>query len=139
MLAGLRLQGGIMDLKEKIAYLKGLIDGHAFDQGNREGQIFVSIAEIFQKLADEIDRLKRLHEEMEDYLESVDEDLNELEEIIYGDEEDLNLEDEEYLEIECTNCHDKVSFEPNAVMNEEDLMKVMCPHCGAGLFSYEEE
>ncbi len=70
-------------------------------------------------------------------LDAVDEDLSNVEDIIYGDDDcdccdddcDCCDDDEELYEIECPACHDTVYL-------DEDMLSedgITCPNCGTEL------
>lgn len=86
-----------MDLKEQVAYLRGLIEGQEFP-GEKEGVFWQQLLNVCDLIALEIDEMKEEHEELYEYVEAIDEDLGYLEEQYYPieeieeDEEGLNNE-----------------------------------------------
>lgn len=133
------------DLRERIAYLQGLTEGLKFEEGREEARIIKQIIDILGDLVDEVEELRAGQEDLEDYLESIDEDL-------YGDEDEFDLEesndaenkedenkdeadyecdeddDIEYVEVECPKCHDIICFDAD-IVDEEDVIEVTCPNC----------
>lgn len=134
------------DLRERIAYLQGLTEGLKFEEGREEARIIKQIIDILGDLVDEVEELRVGQEDLEDYLESLDEDL-------YGDEDEFELEesdvtennrdaireeagyecgceddDIEYVEVECPKCHDIICFDAD-IIDEEDVIEVTCPNC----------
>ena len=56
---------------------------------------------------------------MEDYIDSIDNDLSELEDEVYG---------ADFLEIECPYCGGLLEIDAN-LFDDEDL-EIACPECG---------
>jgi ribosomal protein S27E len=122
------------DVKEKVAYLKGLIDGADFMAKDEKGHaIWEQMMTVFEEIGDSLEVMERNQSEMESYLEAVDEDLSDLEDEIYEDED----EDEGYVEIECPKCHETVYFDENLL--DEDEVEITCPNCGAVVYDSTDE
>lgn len=114
-------------IKEKVAYLQGLTHGLNVDNHSAEGKLLVNIIDVLDDIAEEFQHINLAQEDLENYVESIDEDLNDLEEEIYESEEDMA--DDDYVEVNCPHCHEDVTFEAN-VLGEEDMVEVTCPYCG---------
>jgi len=133
-------------LNEKIAYLKGLIEGYGFSEKDQVQNVLTEIINVLQDMAYEVDNLQEAHNELEAYIEEVDEDLDLMEDVFYGEMEDIDdeeplcchhdhdLDDEDDLyEVVCPACQEVylASFE------DFDADDVQCPHCGED-FKLEE-
>ena len=133
-----------MDICEKIAYINGLAEGLDLDTTTKEGKILNVIIDLLGDITEEICDIEEGCDELCEQIDAVDEDLANLEEIIYGDDEDdcdcdcdcddcCDCEDEVY-EIECPACNDVIYLD--AEMLEEEGM--VCPNCGTDLeFDFE--
>lgn len=137
------------DLRERVAYLQGLAEGLKLEEGNKEAKIIRHIIDILADLVDEVENLHVAQEDLESYLESLDEDLfdtgeEEVEEV--GDvaaegeggegEEgvgELSKDELNYIEAECPKCHDIICFEED-IINDEDVVEVTCPNCNEVVF-----
>ena len=64
---------------------------------------------------------------MEIYLDSLDEELMDLEEDIY------RHDDEGFVEMECPECHQVVYFD-TSILDSEDDIEVTCPNCDSVVF-----
>ena len=64
---------------------------------------------------------------MEVYLDSLDEELMDIEEEIY------RSEGEGYVEMECPECHEVVYFDTD-ILDSEDTIEVTCPNCDSVVF-----
>lgn len=86
-----------MNAKEKVAYLKGLLDGVTLDESKPETKIIKALADALDCFAEEIAVLTAKAEKAEDYLDELDHDLGELEADFYEcDEEDDEDDEDEY-------------------------------------------
>ncbi|MCL4516357.1 MAG: zinc-ribbon domain-containing protein [Firmicutes bacterium] len=122
------------DVKERVAYLKGLIEGSDFIGRDGKGKVvWDNILEIFDDIADSLAEIKSSHDEVVDYMETIDEDLSDLEDNFYGADD----EEGQFVEMTCPNCQETVYFEED-LMDEDDV-EVTCPNCGAVIYSSDEE
>ena len=126
-----------MGITENAAYLKGLAEGLKIDESTNEGKLIVKMLDVIEEMAEKIAVLESANDELYTYMEGMAEDLVNLENDFYGEEEsedysDLNdgcddeeYTDEEYYEIECPTCGEKICF-----TEEFDLDNFLCPACG---------
>ncbi len=127
-----------MTLTEKAAYLRGLAEGLNLDADKPETKLFSAIMDVIDDLAltasDLEDDVALIHEQ----LDTVDEDLDELEGFVYDeldDEDDIFDEDDVY-EIECPNCKEVICVDGDIL--EEG--SINCPNCNELLeFEIEDE
>ena len=127
------------DLRKRVAYLKGLLDGLNLDSSTKEGRLFMEFANVFEVMAEELHEMRLTQVELEDYMESVDEDLYDLEDELY-DQEDTCLDtEEEWIEVDCPNCGETVCFETEILEDEENIIEVTCPNCDGVVFVNDEE
>lgn len=131
----------MLELKEKIAYLHGLAEGLGIDEASKEGKLLMAMLDVLEEVSSEIEELVVNQDELEEYIEAIDEDLGDIEEDFYGDDEDYcdccgdddELDDEDllggsYIEVECPKCHEIVRFDAE-ILEDEDVIEVYCPHC----------
>lgn len=112
------------NIKEKVAYLQGLTKGLNVSGQSSEGKLLLNMVDVLQDMADEIDCLHSSQDDLENYVETIDEDLTDLEEEVFEDIHDI-----ETVEVDCPNCHETVAFESD-LLNEDDMVEVTCPNCG---------
>jgi uncharacterized protein YbaR (Trm112 family) len=129
-----------LNSKERIAYLKGLLD--FMPREEKETKIYSAIVEALDALAREVEECAKLielrREDYDDLAEEVD-DLHdaiyELEESIgaanseedYDEDEDLEELTESYISMTCPSC--AYSFYYKYEEGKEDE-KLVCPSCG---------
>lgn len=112
-------------IKEKVAYLQGLTRGLNINDQSTEGKLLLNVIDVLHDIADEINCLHVTQEDLENYVETIDEDLTELEEDVYEDD----VTDDDVIEVECPSCHETITFEAD-LLNEDDVVEVTCPNCG---------
>lgn len=127
------------DLKEKIAYLEGLVEGLALEKDSKEGKLFTAIIDVLREIAVAV-------EETESYAEALDEDLGDVEDILYGNDEDFEECDEEcslpscdgdYIEVACPKCHEVLHLD-SCLLDDEDVTEITCPNCDEVLHVNED-
>ncbi len=70
-----------MDVKEKVSYLKGLVDGMKMDASKSdETRLLLAIVDTLDTVAQEIEELQVENGELCEYIDSVSDDLEELQE-----------------------------------------------------------
>ena len=116
------------DLKSKVAYLQGLSTGLNLEGESKEGKIIQNIISVLEEFADSFSELENAQEQLEDYVETIDEDL-------YSLEADLNEEDdmEDYVEVDCPRCGETVMFD-SGIIEDDDIIEVTCPNCDEVVF-----
>lgn len=117
-------------VKEKVAYLHGLTKGLEVNEQSSEGKLLVNIIDVLDDFAEEFESITDAHEDLEEYVTTIDEDLTELEDEVY---EDSSCVDDDYVEVECPTCHDQVAFEADVLHDDKDI-EITCPSCGTVVY-----
>lgn len=122
-----------MEITEKVAYLKGLAEGLGLDTETKEGKILTAMIDILDDMALEIEDMKDAQQELGDGLDAVSDDLEDVEDAVFGDEDEdedeEDDEDEECYATTCPTCGETVYFDESIL----DEGKVTCPSCGEKL------
>lgn len=129
------------ELKERMAYIRGLSAGMNLDQKSPEARILFEMMDLLDGVVRSVDRLTIQNDDLEEYVAAIDEDLTDLENDFYDEYGDDNVEvfeltddmdddddDIEYLEMECPNCQETV-FVDATVFDDDDVVEVLCPEC----------
>ena len=131
-----------MTITEKVAYLKGLMEGLDLDKTTKEGKVIAAMADILDDLAltvaDNCDQIDAIDEDLEALEEYVYEDFDfddDDYDFAFGDEDENDDEAGEY-EFECPNCHQVVFIDESVF---EEGKEIECPNCGAKLEGFYEE
>lgn len=114
-------------MKEKISYIKGLLEGLKSEKDSKELTIMSNVLEIISEMANSLEEIKKNLKELNEYIETVDKDLGELENHIYPEEE--------FNEIECPHCGEKFVYEKNEEGNGDE--EISCPICHKSIFTME--
>ena len=131
-----------MELSNKVAYLKGLIDGLKIDDSTNEGKIVLAMADVLDEMALTIEDISDEVDEVVELVDILDEDLGNLEEDIYGDccdDDDCDccddFEDEQEYECVCPTCGDTICLDEGLIAEGS----IVCPNCGETLeFDFSE-
>lgn len=140
------------EIKKRISYVKGLADGYNISAETKEGRIISELINVLGDMAEDIEELMFSQAELEDYVETLDEDLGDLEEDVYELDEEYETYDDEseyyddtvlgddgnYVEMECPNCQEEVFFD-SGILKDEDVVEVVCPNCDEVLFVNDQE
>ena len=136
-----------MGVTENAAYLKGLAEGMNISDSSAEGKLILKMLDVISEMAEKINVLEVLNEDLYDYMEEMAEDLVALEDDFYLDDDeddfedysDLNDDDDfemdedvEYYEVECPSCGEKICF-----TEEIDIENMVCPACGEAVGEIE--
>ncbi|MBC7765063.1 MAG: hypothetical protein H7Y41_01155 [Hyphomonadaceae bacterium] len=120
-----------MNLNEKVAYLRGLMEGLKVEDKSDEGKVLAGVLDILCDMAETIEFLEQDQEEMADKIEGIDEDLAELEVDFYEsddeyDEDEDEVDDDGLYEIECPKCKETICLDDSILLSDEDIH---CPNC----------
>ncbi len=115
-----------MTASEKVAYLKGLMEGQKLDKATDQGKLFAAIADVLEDLALDVQDLDDGLAELAAQVDEIDEDLAALEDDYLEDNMD---EDDELFEVTCPSCGDTIYLDYD--MLEEGELE--CPACGEHL------
>jgi len=112
------------NLKEKVSYLKGLAEGMQINDSTNEGKLLKAIIDMLDDVALAVDDMQELQEELSEQVENIDEDLAEVEGIIFDEEK----EDDCCIgEIECPHCNKEFCIDDE--MFDSEAKTIKCPNC----------
>ena len=123
----------MMTITEKIANLKGYLEGVQLDESKQETKVIEKIVDILEDMALEIEEMEENVDTLNDYAEELDEDLGDVEDYLFGDD-DCDCCDDDYdccdccddgfLEIECPKCGEEICLDEDFEADE-----IFCPAC----------
>lgn len=111
------------ELEQRVAYLHGLASGFNLREESKEGQVLADVLDVLDLMATTISRVETAQADLEEYVESLDEDLAELEEEFY--EDDLPT-----WEVTCPQCGTTIEVDEDDY-DDEGRLNLGCPECGA--------
>ena len=140
-----------MNITEKAAYLRGLVEGKDLDPEAGEGKLWHVLSELVSDLAAELTALRQEHETLSDSLEEVEVGLEYLEEMIqedYEDDEELDGEDDGFYPFGNDSFRVADDDDEDGEEDEDDFdlsddqgdfyYEVECPNCGEEI-SFDDE
>ena len=127
-----------MEIMEKVAYLKGLAEGMELDTEKKEGKLLAAIIDVLENVALELEDLWDEQVELADGLDAVSDDLEDVEDVLFDDEDEDDYEDEDEEDFDddedcyattCPPCEETINIEESILEDGE----VICPNCGEKL------
>lgn len=134
-------------LTDKVSFLKGLAAGMKLNMEKDSSKLMMEILNTMGEMAEEMQLMADAHAELNEYVESIDDDLADLEETLFGEEdEDAVFDqdedgyeadgDDELIAYACPTCGHEIQFKASDVDFDEDYL---CPACGKPVFPELEE
>lgn len=123
-----------MTVSEKVSYIKGLAEGLGLDENNKTDKILQNIIEVLDDMAAELACAEDDILDLNDTVDEIDEDLGELEDYVYDDEDDVNEDD--FYQVTCPKCGTEIYLDEDTLAEES----IACPECGTDLeFEFDED
>ncbi len=137
-----------MNVSEKAAYIKGLIEGMKIDTESGEGKIIAAMADLLEDLSLSVLDLEDENANLNDYVEEIDEDLGELEEEVYSHphphfpphhfHDECDCDDCEDYDA-CSECDDNCCECDDEDCKACECLELECPACGEPVYIDEED
>ena len=124
-----------MELKEKAAYLKGLVEGLGIDESTKEGKVIKAMSELLCEMAQTVDSIDEDITQAYDQINDLSEELEDLEADLYEDDDADEEEDAE----DDNDTEDKNDEDDNADVASEPYYEVACPACGETVYVSEDD
>jgi hypothetical protein len=120
-----------MTLTEKVAFLKGLIEGSEIKRDKKEEKIFEVLVELVDDLANAVSEIDEDVSVLYDDMDGFSEELDEIGLALYHMDRDLHdedeLDDDDFMyEIQCEKCGGNIVVDEDALLTEA----LVCPSCG---------
>jgi GAF domain-containing protein len=121
-----------MNVSEKAAYIKGLMEGMEIDTSKGEGKLLAVMADLLEDLALSVQDLEDENATLREYIEELDEDLGAVEEDFYCcDDDDCDCcdcdDDDDYCD--CDDCDDDCDC-----CDCCECLELECPACGEPVY-----
>ncbi|MBQ8264581.1 MAG: hypothetical protein IJY96_07405 [Oscillospiraceae bacterium] len=137
-----------MTTAEKVAYLKGLMEGMNIDRESNEGKLFSVIADILNDVALDIEDLESDLYDLGEDVDAISDDLSDVEDYLFedddDDDDDYDDDDEDYdedeeplfFEVTCPGCDNTITVDEDVL----NLGAIQCPNCGEMMeFEFDED
>ncbi|MBR3763284.1 MAG: hypothetical protein IKK57_01870 [Clostridia bacterium] len=144
------------NLMDRVSRLKGMVSAMNLNLNEDASRLMLEMLGLMGEMAQEMQQMQDAHAELNEYVESLDDDLADLaESLLDGGEEDMDDvdtafadadeededNDDEFIEGEmityaCPSCGKEIEFDPSDVDFDEDYL---CPDCGKPIFPEVDE
>jgi len=139
-----------MTTAEKVAYLKGLMEGMNIDRDSNEGKLFSVMADILSDIAEDIEELECDLADLGEDVDAISDDLSDVEDYLFEDDDDddddydYDDDDEDYdedeeplfFEVTCPGCDNTITVDEDVL----NLGAIQCPNCGEMMeFEFDED
>jgi len=121
-----------MEITEKVAYIKGLVDGLGIDDSTKEGKVLLAVVNVLDDIAMSVSDLEDSVDLLGGQLDHLDEDVEEIYEDLYGEDDDEDDDDDyegELYEVTCPTCGDIICVDEDMLDDGE----IECPNCDESL------
>ena len=119
-------------MREKAAYLKGLVEGLGIDETTKEGKVIKAMSELLCEMAQAIDGIDedvtQAYDQINDLSEELDDeeaDEDDADDAEADEDDNADVASEPYYEVACPACGETV------YVSEDDLDagEAICPSC----------
>ena len=131
-------------LTDRISFLKGMAAGMKLNMDKDSNKLMLEMLTVMGEMAEEMAAMTEAHNDLNEYVESIDDDLADLEETLFGEEdgeidEEMAAEDDDedgfgdddLIVYACPHCGHEIEFHANDVDFDEDYL---CPECQKPIF-----
>ena len=136
-------------LTDRISFLKGMAAGMKLNMDKDANKLMLEMLTVMGEMAEEMAAMAEKHNDLNEYVESIDDDLAELEETLFGEEdgeeldEDMDgeadedgLTEDDLILYACPHCGHELEFRASDVDFDEDFL---CPVCNKPIFPEVED
>lgn len=140
-----------MTISERVAYIKGLVEGMDISADTKQGKILNAILDVLEDMALEISDLNDNQLDIGDELDAISDDLADVEDFVFGpeccDDDDCCCCDEDDDECCCCEDEDECCCDEEAdecegecgAEEDDTVFEVTCPLCNADIALTEAE
>ncbi len=114
---------------EKVAYIKGLMQGMKLSDEDPYKELFVNIVDVLDDMAAAIADAEDNIIELDEYIQEIDEDLDAVECFLDEELDDEYEDEDDYYTIVCPTCGEEFSVDDEVA----EIGKINCPNCGEDL------
>lgn len=91
-----------MAVQEMVASLRSMLQSADLD---KDRAVWHALLDLCQEMATGLSDLQEAQDDLNVYVETIDEDLTRLEENLYGTGKEEDGDETPYLEVSCPHCH----------------------------------
>lgn len=116
-----------MTLLERVAYIRGLVEGLGIDEKDPMGRVVSEIVDVLDEMAASVEDMDNYMTELDEYVGEIDEDLEAVEDFL--DEECDCADEDDFYSVVCPNCGEEFCVDDETAQKGE----LNCPNCGEEL------
>ena len=135
-----------MTVTEKVAFLKGLMEGLKLDTTTDEGKILAAVVDILADMADDLEDVASDLYDLGEDVDAISDDLSDVEDYLcdedWDDDEDEDWDEEDedeeplFFEVTCPACEKTITVDEDVL----NLGTIQCPNCGEMMeFEFDED
>lgn len=115
-----------MTISEKVAYLKGLAEGLNLDtEKSKEGKLISVMIGILEEIGLSIEDLEENTQALGEEIDVLSDDLSDVEDVVFDEDEDDEDYDDDWFEVECPTCEEPLVIDDKALADG----MIQCPNC----------
>lgn len=115
-------------ISEKVAYLDGLADGLQLkDEGT--DKVLRGIIDTLGAIAEALEEQDESIDDLSDCIDGIYDELDDIESVI-DEEFDGELDEDDFIEVNCPHCGETVYFDEDMIDSEDGLI---CPNCNEAI------
>lgn len=119
-----------MTNSERASYIQGLMEGLQLDPEAKETKVFQAMVELLDDLCSTVEELENGFSTIAEEVEEIDENLGDIEEIVYGGCSCGHDHDEDLqFEVQCPSCKEVIEINDEMLSNDT----LTCPKCNGTL------
>lgn len=118
-----------MNVTERVAYLRGLLEGMELDTDKKEGKLWTAMIAVLEELAESAHELEQRNAELSLEIDELYEELSTVEEDFLNEDELADDGDDSLYQVICPTCNEVIYI-------DDDLLSegsITCPACGEEL------
>lgn len=118
-----------MNVTERVAYLRGLLEGMELDTDKKEGKLWTAMIAVLEELAENAHELEQRNAELSLEIDELYEELSTVEEDFLNEDELADDGDDSLYQVICPTCNEVIYI-------DDDLLSegsITCPACGEEL------
>jgi len=123
-------------ITDRTSYLRGLAEGLGIDKEKAENKLMLEMLAVMEEMAHKIQELDNDVDELDEYVASMDNDLSDLEDLLFGEDEEDDLDEDEEVGVNCPHCGKEFTVRAGDIDYDGD---VLCPACGKNILETGEE
>ena len=133
-------------LTDRISFLKGMAAGMKLNMDKDTNKLLMEVMTVMGEMAEEMAAMTEAHNDLNEYVESIDDDLADLEETLFGDEDMDDAEEEIPADALIpgsvppaapvaaaskakAKAKSVAASDEDVEEEEDDLIVYACPHC----------